>query len=297
MFNRDGKLDIFENFRVDRSLPKYTNRPRKPKFGKSSKFSSNQDDMSDDEESALMDSISVGNVRNIRSPRWDDPKNQSLVTWMEEGILPWPWRWVRRLQRLWAWMRGRPSQGKTLTIQEFFRSLKNSADELKVVDERAKGYEAALSKARAAGQVALCETLELGLQSMRAEAQLVALGLVKYLDEEKVVEFVKRAKRGLRLDWVANFGRVIPDAVMDAKKRADERQVFDNYVVLHYDPDKKSWVETNAEMAARRDPILFGVLTGKRRLYYIGDWVDEYCDLTLDQIADTLGKEAVKELT
>jgi len=44
----------------------------------------------------------------------------------------------------------------------------------------------------------------------------------------------------------------------------------------------------------RKDPILFGVINGRRQLYYVGDWTDEFCDLTLDQIVDTLGREVVK---
>lgn len=61
-------------------------------------------------------------------------------------------------------------------------------------------------------------------------------------------------------------------------------------VVPHYDPEAKSWAETHADRAARRDPILFGVLAGRRQLYFVGEWIDEYCDLSLDQIADTLGR-------
>lgn len=38
-----------------------------------------------------------------------------------------------------------------------------------------------------------------------------------------------------------------------------------------------------------KDPILFGTFQDRKqkvcvdRFYYLGDWVDEYCDLTLDQ--------------
>ncbi|HEY8094921.1 MAG TPA: hypothetical protein VIE65_02365 [Methylobacter sp.] len=58
----------------------------------------------------------------------------------------------------------------------------------------------------------------------------------------------------------------------------------------------KAYSETKAEIEARKDPILFGMIKGRRILYYICDWVDEYCDLTLDQIADTIGKETIQEI-
>ena len=53
------------------------------------------------------------------------------------------------------------------------------------------------------------------------------------------------------------------------------------------------------EEAKRKDPILFGVLAGSRKLYYITDWVDEYCDLSLEKFVDTIGvkKEEIKRIT
>lgn len=42
--------------------------------------------------------------------------------------------------------------------------------------------------------------------------------------------------------------------------------------------------------------ILFGLIEGRRRLYVVGDWVDEICDLTMDQIADSIGNDAIGEI-
>ena len=43
-------------------------------------------------------------------------------------------------------------------------------------------------------------------------------------------------------------------------------------------------------MDKKRDPILFGLIKGSRKLYYICDWIDEYCDLTLSQLIDKIGE-------
>lgn len=185
----------------------------------------------------------------------------------------------------------------TLTVQEFFASLKHSAEQTEVVKERADGYEAAMVKAKKAGQIALYEQLEAGLNAARMEASLVAIGLGKFLSEETVVKFVKQSSRGLRLDWMANFTRVVPEEVLAAKYKADELDIFDNYVVLHYDPEGKASKETKKEETERKkDPILFGLMRDRRRLYFVGDWIDELCDLTLDKIADAMGASAVKSL-
>ena len=59
---------------------------------------------------------------------------------------------------------------------------------------------------------------------------------------------------------------------------------------------RKKAKTTKKEAKAKRDPILFGMINHSDKLYYIDSWVDELCDLTIETIADKLGKEAVKEL-
>jgi len=97
-------------------------------------------------------------------------------------------------------------------------------------------------------------------------------------------------------EWMEIPADELPEDVVRRKIECDERLIFDNYVVLHYDPEKKSWAETEAEKEARKDPILFGVLQGSRKLYFVGDWVDDYCDLTLDQVADLIGADAISRV-
>jgi len=45
------------------------------------------------------------------------------------------------------------------------------------------------------------------------------------------------------------------------------------------------------------DPIIFGVFEDENnvmdRFYFIGDWIDEYCDLTLDKMVSICKKENV----
>ena len=62
--------------------------------------------------------------------------------------------------------------------------------------------------------------------------------------------------------------------------------VFDNYCILHYDPENNAISPTVAGKMA--DPILFGMIQGSTNLYYIADWIDEYCDLTLDRFIEEL---------
>lgn len=77
---------------------------------------------------------------------------------------------------------------------------------------------------------------------------------------------------------------------------SNQAGIFDNYVVLHYDPEKKGFALTEIEKKSKKDPILFGVMKGRRILYYVGDWIDDYCDLTLDKFAEMMGGEHVKKI-
>ena len=51
-----------------------------------------------------------------------------------------------------------------------------------------------------------------------------------------------------------------------------------------------------------KDPILFGTFqdaatrTIVERFYFIGDWVDEYCDLTLDKMVATVQEKANRDI-
>jgi hypothetical protein len=242
MFNNQDKLDIFENFIEDRSLPKFLEET--PNFG-------------------------------VVLMSWDQV---SQVQPNKTGF----WQWLLSFFGL---------TRSTISMQEFFVHIKNSLEEIEVIQGIAEQYEEQIRRAIHTRQKALQEKLMSELLMHRHQAQLVALGMSYYLSEATLVKFVKLSPRGLRLDWISNFIRVIPEHVLAKKQRCDDLEIFDNYVVLHYDPEKKSWSETQKEIEARKDPILFGLISGSRRLYPIGDWIDEYCDLSLEQVLALIAKD------
>lgn len=190
-----------------------------------------------------------------------------------------------------------PSQSGApkISIEEFFKSIKNSKAQMDKIDGRIEAYEHALKQAADLGQVALRQELERKIEVVRSESQLFANNIVKVVLEKQVVEFYKSSERGVRLDWIKNFTRTIPEKFVNIKKKLDDLKIFDNYVIMHYDPNEQAYKMTDEEKEAAKDPILFGVIQGSRKLYYIGDWVDEYCDLTLDAFIDKFGKDAMSK--
>ena len=178
---------------------------------------------------------------------------------------------------------------------QFFDEIKNlsKSEEQTTYVNRIKPFIIALKQANEMGQKALADKLIANIFKNKYESILISTGFKYRIKEEQIVYFIKNAEKGIKIDYIKNFSRPIPEQAQIEKRKADNLLIFDNYVVMHYDPDEKSYNKTKeeeeAERQRRRDPILFGVIYGSRELYYITDWVDDYCDLTLEQFADVSG--------
>jgi hypothetical protein len=175
---------------------------------------------------------------------------------------------------------------KLISIVDFFTELSKSYEELTPIAEIAEYYEKALVQAKTMGQVALLQKLTDLMDTVKGEAILIAMGLKKYVTEKQLVEFYEQVgeDKNLKLTWIKNFGRIIPEEVYMVKKDVDERKIFDNYLILHYDPENNGEKLTKEEIEKKKDPILFGVIRNSRKLYYVADWKDDYCDLTLEEM-------------
>ena len=185
----------------------------------------------------------------------------------------------------------------SIDVIEFFSQVKGltKANKDKYVN-RLTGYIVALKNCDASGQTALKEKLIRDMVINKYESVLYANDMYYVVTEDQVVDFVKKTQKGVRLTYVKNYMRNIPSEVVKKMEDANLLEIFDNYCILHYDPDERAFSETIDETRRRRDPILFGVIRGSNKLYYITDWIDEYCDLTLDKFVETLqiDKESLK---
>lgn len=177
----------------------------------------------------------------------------------------------------------------SVSVLEFFARVKGLAKENKdTYVNRLAGYIVALKNCDVSGQTALKEKLVRDMVINKYESVLYAQGHYYVVTEPQVVDFVKKTERGVRLTYVKNYMRVIPPEVVEKIKEMNKLEIFDNYAVLHYDPDALAYGETIEETKKRRDPILFGLIKGSNKLYYVTDWIDEFCDLTLDKFVETL---------
>lgn len=173
---------------------------------------------------------------------------------------------------------------------KFFSLVKaTSKDSVKTYRDRVNDYLKAIYNAVRSGQTALLEDLARGMVSSKYESVLYAEGLYYTVTEEQMIEFVKKCEKGIKLDYIKNFTRPLPEDVIDKIDKINSLEIFDNYVVLYYDPEGKIYKETTREEAKRKDPIIFGLIAGSNKLYYVADWIDEYCDLTLEKFIDVIG--------
>lgn len=180
-----------------------------------------------------------------------------------------------------------------IDVLEFFREVKGITKEnSEIYKNRLNGYIIALKNTDLSGQKALKEKLLCNFVINKYESVLYANDLFHVITEDQLIEFYKKTEKGVTLTYMKNYTGIIPSEVCKKINEINEFEIFDNYVILHYDPQKKSYKQTieekQKEVAKRKDPILFGVIKGSNKLYYITDWIDEFCDLTLDKFAETI---------
>lgn len=184
-----------------------------------------------------------------------------------------------------------------MDAMQFFENVKLlSKESMDTYKDRVAKYLNMLHSAKVTGQQALSEKLAREMFVNKYEAELYANNLYYVVTEEQMVEFANKTEKGVSLLYLSNFARMLPDEVIKKLEETNTLEVFDNYVILTYDPDGTKRGETEEERAKRKDPILFGLIAGSHKLYYICDWIDEKCDLTLQQFADTIeiNKEELK---
>ena len=147
-------------------------------------------------------------------------------------------------------------------VVKFFSDVKLSAeDEATKYRDRLAEYVNCIGIAEKSGQIALKEKLFNNLVINKYETILFSKGLVKAVTEETIVKLAKDSPKALALDYIQNYIRNIPISVIKKKLEIDQLEIFDNYVILHYDPNGVSYAQTNKEKEEKkkRDPIMFGV--------------------------------------
>lgn len=120
------------------------------------------------------------------------------------------------------------------------------------------------------------------------EEKLIELGVTTYIYKDKIEDFIENvADKAVKIVELSRYMREIPDELVDTIDKT--RDIFDEFYVVFTDYTGKEERKV-AKERKDKDPILFGVFSNESnvgdRFYFLGDWVDEYCDLTLDKMIE-----------
>lgn len=94
-----------------------------------------------------------------------------------------------------------------------------------------------LGYAERSGQYALKEKLFRNMVICKYESILFSKGFYKAISEENLMKFAKGCPKNLCLDYISDYTRIIPFDIIRKKTDIDKYEIFDNYVILHYDFD------------------------------------------------------------
>lgn len=188
-----------------------------------------------------------------------------------------------------------------MTPYEYFQNVKDSIKSMND-DDLTKMYTAAstlMEKYQVFGQEKAEKRLAFHIKTILKEHDLLQLGINKFVYKDDITNYIDViSKKPVKIIEMKNFPREIPDDMIDVVTKT--KGIFDEYYVLFTDYSEGELVK---EVEKERDPILFGGFCTKNRdivsdrFYYLGDWVDEYCDLTLDKLIKETSKDIVKTIS
>ena len=202
------------------------------------------------------------------------------------------------------------AQEELLSPKAYFANIKGLKHQSTKYDlERfAQVQETLMKKAVITGQKEQLRKLQFISECLKKEAILIDQGITTFVYKEDILAYAdKITDKSIHITELENFPREIPDEVVEQIGKLKELNIFDEFFIVYTD-------YTEVEPALRekiqkeRDPILFGTFLDNERgvkmlhsrFYYIADWIDEYCDLTLSKMVETMaaaGKNIKYELS
>lgn len=188
----------------------------------------------------------------------------------------------------------------SLSPYDYFQGVKDSIKTMNSED-LSKMYtvaESLMEKYKLFGQEKALKRLAFHIKTLLKEYDIINLGVDRFVYKNDITNYIDNvSKKPVKIIEMKNYPREIPDEMIDVVQKT--KGLFDEFYVLFTDYSG----ELEKEVEKERDPILFGGFCTKSRdivadrFYYLGDWVDEYCDLTLDRLVSETSKGIVKTIS
>lgn len=180
------------------------------------------------------------------------------------------------------------------------KSLKETLDRNEyniIIDQALKMIEKCKITKQTAMAKELTHQVELALRELNAANE----GFEIFVDRKAIEKYITDVEgKAVKIIELSEYTREIPEEVMDRVAKATD--IFDQLYIIFTDYTKKESKRV-AKERRDKDPILFGAFLDKEsdnknkiyvedRLFFIADWVDYNCDLTLEEIVrQTEGKD------
>ena len=177
-----------------------------------------------------------------------------------------------------------------ITPSQYFDFLKGAKNTI-TTEALKNSYEAFVKlgeKYQRLGQVESLKKLCFLADTLVKEEKLIEMGVTTYIYKDTIEDYIENvADKTVKIIELSRYMREIPDELIDTIEKT--KPLFDEFYVVFTDYTGKE--ERKVEKERRdKDPILFGVFKNQTnvadRFYFLGDWVDEYCDLTLDKMVE-----------
>ena len=189
-----------------------------------------------------------------------------------------------------------------LTPQQYFEQVKERKHNI-TDEELVKVYDNCLellNKYKITGQKKGMRKLMFHLECIEKEREIVKMGINTFIYRDDIEEYIDTvAKDTVKIIELENYEREIPDEIVEVIAATKDK--FDQLYVVFTDYTGK--VERQIEKERRdKDPILFGTFQNQSnrtvidRFYYLGDWEDKYCDLTLDKMVNETEKAGKRNI-
>ena len=191
---------------------------------------------------------------------------------------------------------------KTITPYEYFQNMKGKLQTMD--DERLeKVYQNAIYLAERynrTGQTKGLRKLKFHIESIVKEKQILDAGINKFVYRSDIEEYIQDVadKQVVILD-LKSYERNLPDEIIEALEKV--KDLFDEFYIVCTDYTGEMTRRVQEERR-EKDPILFGAFLDREknaineRFYYIGDWIDDYCDLTLDKMVAEMEEETGRNI-
>ena len=191
---------------------------------------------------------------------------------------------------------------ENLTPGDYFNYVKNmkSIADIAEFEQLRDSCMSLLKKAVITGQKKMAQELTRQYNIVLKEIRAIENGynvIIFRTDVEKYINDLQ--ENPIRIIELENYERDVPDDVINKIADIKEKKLFDRLYVIFTDYSLKE-TKKIAKHRHEKDPILFGSFncavedesntkSKKRyipdeRMFFIADWVDEKCDLTLEEL-------------